>query len=124
MNLNNYVTLEQAKKMKELGFEQDKTDCVWISFYNSQPDFEGWNNLHLETRERLEEIIRITDKVEWYAAPNAQEIELEYNMPTNLYEDGRLTSTVNIRGNEVFRGQVVEAQARADAWIWEREKQL
>ena len=38
MNKENYTTLEQSKKLKEFGFPQDKTDCVWIKLKS------GWSD--------------------------------------------------------------------------------
>ena len=122
MNLSNYATLDQAKKMKELGYPQDKTDCVWI---------RNGNNWGLISRELLYDknnpekgfipvgILHAQTCCvdEWYAAPNAQEIELQKQYMMDCSGVFRLNSVLNRR----FFGQTHHAQARADAKIWELE---
>jgi len=115
MNRNNYVTLGQAQKIKELGYPQDKTDCVWTSNMHG----EEWE---LQTREKAF-LYAFNSARQWYAAPNAQEIELRSLKCYATYpNDGDLVYQINANTDErkTF-GKLNYAQARADAWIWERE---
>jgi hypothetical protein len=64
MNPNNYVTFRQAKRMKELGFPQDKTDFIWIKSV-----IDG--NFHLSASHGC---TPIEHRTEWYAAPNIGEL--------------------------------------------------
>jgi hypothetical protein len=111
MNPNNYATLEQAKKMKELGFPQDKTDCVWMKLIGSLNDFillsTGSPNFHINA--------------EWYAAPNAQEIEFNTSSIFTDCNGYMFKMKESFIENGSF-GKSHHAQARASAWIWEKEK--
>jgi hypothetical protein len=98
MNRSNYVTLEQAKRMRELGYPQDETDYVWIVGIE-----KGLSIWLLSSRENA----CLSSHI-WYAAPNAQEIELKER--TLMYHVELILLHMN------------HAQARANAWIWEKEK--
>ena len=120
MNPVNYVTLEQAKEMKELGYPQGNelsnvgTDCIWIGFpkwVDDKPEIE-WQ---LRCRDDFADVAEPQDVYEWFAAPNAQEIELHFR---DGFEIG--TATGILFGKGLYRfGYVTEAQAqaRANAWI-------
>ena len=116
MNPINYATLKQSIKLKELNFPQDKTDCVWIT------RFVGNKNMwQLAPRENV--ILQIEQGREWFAAPNAQEIELSiFNGgldATNYHDTFMLVA--RRRPDKFSYGAVHHAQARADAKIWELE---
>ena len=70
MNPNNYCTLEQAKKLKELHFSQDGTDCVWVYWASG-----GFKSIQLRDNLKIEEdrVWFQGSWIKWCAAPNAQE---------------------------------------------------
>jgi hypothetical protein len=130
MNSDNYATFEQSKKMKELGFPQDKTDFIWIVWKIKD------NTPQLRLRGELikqEHTYCIPDEEgdpliffdEWYAAPNAQEIELMNNTydRIQIYNNGEIRFNFHIwwegKEDEKCFGLCHEAQSRADTWIWE-----
>jgi hypothetical protein len=115
MNTNNYSSLEQSKTMKELGYPQDKTDCVWIRNY------EKWILL---PRDGEATVLIKQGSSPWFAAPNAQEIELDWDKPDSLsIYNASNSGWLTLRKTQPSKtfGRIHHAQARADAWIWERE---
>ncbi len=127
MNPNNYVTLEQAKKMKELGYPQDNTDARWAyvsigakltwilvskDICSNSGQFLLWEKMELDG----------DGIANWYAAPNAQEIDLDLTK----FGGGDLVIIEHVPNSHTPKtiefGLSHHAQARADAWIWEREK--
>jgi hypothetical protein len=127
MNPNNYVTLEQAKKMKELGYPQDNTDCIWtirmgipVLYARVELNWRDGNNKPAIDDGHGDPIAWFD---EWYAAPNAQEIELD---DTKFGGKGDLIIIEHVPNSHTSKekdfGQSHHAQTRADAWIWEREK--
>jgi hypothetical protein len=122
MNTNNYATLDQAKKLKELGFPQTETDCVWIH----QLEIQEWALVTRESCLRLDgdgNIIDYTDGEglcnvdEWYAAPSSQEIILSERIEIDI--DSILRPFDN--SALISFGHYLEAQARSAAYIWEKE---
>jgi hypothetical protein len=108
MNLINYATLEQSKRMKELGYPQDKTDCVWFTIGERDGDLILGLRDYLDFSEFAQSPI-----TEWYAAPNAQEIELQAGY-LGRFHPSDFWKIINVENCHC-------AQARASAWIWERE---
>jgi hypothetical protein len=107
MNPNNYATLEQAKKMKGLGYPQMNTDCIWIkSMINGEIDL--W---------QADYCTHELNRTEWYAAPNASEIELKLSINNECLHAERKD------GCDMFmdENEAHHAQVRASAWIWEKE---
>jgi hypothetical protein len=123
MNPNNYTTLEQSKRLKELGIQQEVSDCVWIKIAGKWlPEPVPRKDCSIDmiryyTIEAEDEVIAyIVDK--WYAAFNLQEI----------FVSGDNFNIINIQGyfyirtrDMVLIGRADEAQAMADAKIWELE---
>jgi hypothetical protein len=122
MNPINYATLEQSKRMKELGYPQDKTDCVWIKIFIGEPHWilvprMGCNLIKSEYF--MESNDGDYDQIlEWHSAPNAQEIELDIQCAGVLYFVGNAHSG---KWCPIYFGKIHHAQTRADAWIWEME---
>jgi hypothetical protein len=109
MNPINHATLEQAKRMEELGYPQDKTDCVWRQKYRES------NEYVLIARNSRAFEFGLKRKYKWYAVPNAQEIELDSGYIFINNEQDLI-----MRDGKSF-GESHYAQARADAYIWEKE---
>jgi hypothetical protein len=118
MNTNNYATLEQAKRMKELGYPQDTTDCVW-SKVDTTAIISTDNKYELIERSVLLSKIVLGHRVKWYAAPNAQEIELDIQNAGSLYFVGIPESG---KWNQIDFGKIHHAQTRASAYIWQKEQ--
>ena len=114
MNPINYATLEQSKRMKELGYPQDKTDCVWVKFVPLKEEFRLIQRFDSITKNTT------TSIVEWFAAPNAQEIELELRRAGEMIFVG-LGKTGNY--HSIGLHSLHHAQARAAIWEKEKEKE-
>ena len=110
----NYATLEQSKRMKELSYLQDKTDCVWICF-------EGSATYQLEPRDKFTpDTYRRSSAAKWYAAPNAQEIEL--SVISNIhFTDLKTLELVTFGTTLKDFGESHHAQTRANTFIWKKE---
>jgi hypothetical protein len=111
MNPINYATLKQAKKMKELSYPQDKTDFIWLYLGRSTK-----HNSSFSADYTLVQRCQVSfNEAEWYAAPNAQEIELDFS-------DNEVGGERFHPANKMTIDNAHCAQDRADAWIWEKEK--
>jgi hypothetical protein len=116
----NHATKPQSEQMKELGFPQDGTDCVWVLLpavsKNYPPSWCLVTRYDLETT--YKEIV-----IEWYAAPNAQEIELpKLQFDVDEYEFYICANHERkVVGDIDSLCRIINAQARAAAFIWERE---
>ena len=124
MYSGNYATLEQVKKMKELGYPQEKTDCIWavrmgVHILYTRDELNWRDGVPVIEDDDGDPIVWFED---WWAAPNAQEIELSiFNGGFRClpHQDMFYLSCSEYK-NFSF-GQVHHAQARADAWIWEKK---
>jgi hypothetical protein len=121
MNPNNYTTLEQSKKLKELGVQQEISEGVHIKILgdwqlHSRDFFDDFDdNTFIIDATEYHDVCRYT---EWYAAFNLQEI----------FVSGDNFNIINIQGyfyirtrDMVLIGRADEAQSMADAKIWELE---
>jgi len=122
MNPNNYATLEQSKRMKELGYPQTETDCVWATLGRKRNQFIIYTREELNWRDGVPALddgdgdpsVFFT---EWYAAPNASEIELNTENIHLIYD-----GTFCIKNDITVFGKIHHAQARCDAWIEKENK--
>jgi hypothetical protein len=118
MNPLNYATLEQSKRLKELGYPQDNTDCVWLKI--NDKDWELLPRGGELSGIEMNDILANCPDDEWYAAPNAQEIELSNFNGGFAAKDNSDTFYLSSQHYENYSfGQIHHAQARADAKIWE-----
>ena len=122
MNPINHATLKQSIRLAELGYPQDETDCVWVKYWdNGEWEIVSRETVHFypmqsNTLNYVNEQNGTTRYItEWYAAPNAQEIKL------NLVLYARHNYCLARKTDLYLFGYVNEAQARADAKIWELE---
>jgi len=132
MNPIYYTTLKQSKRLKELGVQQEVSDCVWIKLelfpdkwllvtrgqcYGKEDGCEKEMEA-LFSYDKSDGNFEADNIIEWYAAFNLQEI----------FVSGDNFNIINIQGyfyirtrDMVLIGRADEAQSMADAKIWELE---
>jgi hypothetical protein len=117
MNPIYYTTLEQSKRLKELGVHQYQTEARWVKF--------GDNDWRLMPTVIFDESdYNATDKGEpqWYAAFIAQEIVIHIELVGNGFQIFAEDKLVYVKNGRVIEfGNYMNAQARADVKIWELE---
>jgi hypothetical protein len=122
MNPNNYTTFEQSKRLKELGVKQEISDCVWIRIWIGEERWllvprMGCNLIHNEYFMESNDG-EYNEILEWYAAFNSQEIELD---ESNFEDEKGLHWYADEKSYVLALSRICHAQARADAKIWELE---